>query len=60
MEKYIIEKPWSFTVKEGDIIETENLHRSLAAHVRKIPEPDEGKFEVATPKRGRKIKQDDS
>lgn len=60
MAKYIIEKPWSFTVKEGDVIETDNLHPSLAAHVRKLPEQDSGKLEVATPSRRGRQRQDDS
>lgn len=55
MAKYVIEKPWSFSVKAGDVIETDNLHPSLASHVRKLPDDKPKELEVATPKRrGRK------
>lgn len=57
MAKYLITKPWSFTVKSGDVIESDDLHPSLTAHVQRLPDDDEKELEVATPsKRGRKPK----
>jgi hypothetical protein len=55
MAKYEVIKPWSFTVKAGDVIETDNLHPSLVPHVRKLPEM---VMEVATPVRGRPRKEE--
>jgi hypothetical protein len=55
MAKYEVVKPWAFTVKAGDVIETDSLHPSLVPHVRKLPEL---VMEVATPvQRGRPRKE---
>lgn len=54
MARYEVVKPWSFSVSVGDVIETDALHPSLVAHVRKMPEVEPAaKLEVATPQRGR-------
>lgn len=55
MSRYLVKRPWS-GVKVGDIIETDNLSPALLSHVELVKE--ERSLEVATPRRGRKRKEE--
>lgn len=55
MSRYLVMRPWG-NVQKGEVIESDSLHPALLPHVQLIE--DERALEVATPRRGRKRKEE--